>query len=166
MEKDQQWSGGETKGQISALLSLRDNLPGALLLLNSLGRSQPFSFAPPHLLLKTSELPYKIKHFLTASHPVMVCYNRKHLVISKATFPTPRTSPHWAAWYKFPHSCLKRLLFYQSGFHQRKTKLFMAWQKLFRAMDIFNHQSLLKDARLLRKHIQAKGNMTTDWQQD
>jgi len=35
-------------------------------------------------------------------------------------------------------------------------KAIMALQELFRAVGIFNHQSLLKDKRLLRKHIQAK----------
>lgn len=39
----------------------------------------------------------------------------------------------------------------------------MAFQKLFRAMDDFNHHSLLKDIRMFKKHTQAERNMMTGW---
>ena len=86
-----------------------------------LSRSQPFSFAPPHLPLTISELPYEIKHFLMASSTVMGFYNSNHSVISKAIFPGPMASLHWAAKYKFPQLCLKRLLLCQSDIFIRKS---------------------------------------------
>lgn len=91
-------------------LSLWDNSHWALLWLTAPGKSQLFSFAPLHLPLATSELPYRVIHFPTVSSTVRCFYNSKYLVNRKSSFQIP-----WLLIEeKFPQLRLKRLLLYQS----------------------------------------------------